>query len=104
MRQLDSGARALRMDEAGDPLKFGDVVIFPDAEIGGGDAAFRKNRGCLDHDQSCATLGAAAEMNEVPVVGEAVVRGVLAHGRDADAVGEGDGAKLQRRKKRMTHE
>ena len=35
---------------------------------------------------------AAAEVDEVPVVGVAVDRAVLAHGRDDDAVGEGDAA------------
>jgi hypothetical protein len=34
-------------------------------------------------------------VDEVPVVGEAVGRGVLAHGGDRDAVGEGEGAEGQ---------
>ena len=51
-------------------------------------------------DEAGAALRAAAEMDQMPVVGEAVVGGVLAHGRDADAVGKGDGTKLQSEKKR----
>ena len=42
-----------------------------------------------------AADGAAAEMDEVPVVGEAVGAGILAHGRDDDAVAEEDIANLQ---------
>jgi hypothetical protein len=42
-------------------------------------------------------------MDEVPIGGDTVVRGVLAHGGDADAVGKADRAELKRGKKRMAH-
>ena len=48
-----------------------------------------------DSDQTCAALGAAAQMDKMPIGGEAVEGGVLAHGRDADAVGKDYGAKLK---------
>ena len=86
--ELDSGTHALRVDEASDALQVGNVRVFPDAQVGGRDAAFRDDGGGLKHDEACAALGAAAEVDKMPVVGEAVLRGVLAHGRDADAVGE----------------
>jgi len=101
--QLDTGADALRMDEADDLLEAGDVRIFPDAKICGGDAALREHGGSLEQDEARTTLSAAAEVDEVPVIGEAVLRRVLAHGRNADAIGKGDGAKLKWRKKRKTH-
>ena len=34
-------------------------------------------------------------MNEMPVVGDPVFRGILAHGRDADAIAQGDILDLQ---------
>ena len=37
-----------------------------------------------------------AEMGEMPVVGEAVVAGILAHRRNADAIGERDVAQAKR--------
>jgi hypothetical protein len=91
------------MDEADDLLEIGDVFVFPDAKITGGDAAFREDGRCLDHNESGATLGARAEMNEMPVGGEAVLRRVLAHGRDAYAICKVDRAKRKERKERMTH-
>ena len=59
MRQLDAGACALRVDEIGDALECGDVLVFPDAEIAGRDAAFGSDGRSLQHDQASAALGAA---------------------------------------------
>ena len=86
-----------------DSLEGGNVLVLPDAQVGNRDAAFRKNRGGLQHDQARAALRAAAQVDQVPVVGKAILRGVLAHGRDADAVGKRDRTKLEGRKKRMGH-
>ena len=81
-----------------------DVLVLPDAQVGGGDAALGDDGGGLDEHEAGAALSAAAEVDQVPVVGEAVVRRVLAHGRDADAVGEGDGAELEGREERLGHD
>jgi len=101
--QLDSGTDALGMDEANDLLEAGDVSILPDTKISGGDAAFREDGGSLKQDEARTTLSATAEMDEVPVVGESVLRRILAHGRDANAIGKVDGTKLKWGKKRKTH-
>jgi hypothetical protein len=93
--QLNTGADALRMDEADDLLEAWDVRIFPDAKVSGGDAAFREDGGSLEQDEARTTLSATAKMDEMPVVGESVLRRILAHGRDADAIGKGDGTKLK---------
>jgi hypothetical protein len=71
------------------------VVVAPDAEIAGGDAGFGADGVGFGDDEGGAADGAAAEMDEVPVVGEAVDGGVLAHGRDGDAVGQGEAAQLE---------
>src|SRR5580698_8654075 len=90
--ELDSGARALGMKEGGDAGQGRDVLVLPEAEILGADAAFGGDGGGFGEDEGCAADGAAAEVDEMPVVREAVVAGVFAHGGDDDAVGEGEGA------------
>ena len=65
-----------------------DVIVFPDAEIVRADAPFGRYRGRFGENERSAAHRAAAEMNEVPVVGEAVNARVLAHRRDNDAVGK----------------
>ena len=97
VRELDAGDAAVSFEEVGDAGEEGDVVVGVDAEVAGGDAAFGTDGGGFGDDGACATDGAAAEMDEVPVVGVAVDGAVLAHGRDDDAVGEGEAALLERR-------
>ena len=103
MGQLDAGARALRVNELRDAGEGGDVVVLPDAEIARRDAAFRSDGGGFQRDQAGAALRACAEMDKMPIGGEAVLRGVLAHGRDADAIGDREGAELKRREEWMAH-
>jgi hypothetical protein len=102
--KLDSGAGSLGADEAGDLGQFGDVLVFPDAEVGRRDAALGQNGRGLNHDQSGAALGARSQVNEVPVSSEAVFGRVLAHWRNADAIGEADRSKLKWRKKWRGHQ
>lgn len=102
--ELNASAHSLRVDELSDARQVGNVFVAVDAEIGGCDAAFWDHGGRLKENEACSALGAAAEVDHMPVVGEAVLRGVLAHGRNADAVGEMDRAKLKRRKERMAHD
>lgn len=94
--ELGAGIHAVFVEEGGDVTELGDVFVFPDSEVGGGDAGFGADGIGFGDDEGCAADGAAREMDEVPVVSEAVVRGVLAHGGDGDAVGEDEAAKLQR--------
>jgi len=90
--QLHAGYAALRRNEFIDAPKHGQVLVFPDAEVFGADAAFgRYRRGFLD-DEGRAAHRAAAQVHEVPVVGKAFHGAVLAHGRHHDAVFEGDTA------------
>jgi len=103
MGELNAGSCTLGLEELGDALEGGDVLVFPDTEVAGGDAAFRGYSGGLESDQACAALSACAEVDQMPVGGEAVYRGVLAHGGDADAIGEFKGAELEGGKKRMGH-
>ena len=103
VRELDTGTDSLRVDEVDDALQSGDVLILVDSEVAGCNAAFGDDRRGFEHDEAWAALRAAAEMNHVPVAGEAVVCRVLAHGRDTDAVGKGDRTELKRRKEGLAH-
>jgi hypothetical protein len=96
VRQLDPGGGAVCPYEAGDPRQRFDLFVLPKTEILGADATARLDRGRFGHHQASATDGAAAEMNQVPVVGEAVRAGVLAHRGDADPVSERHAAQGER--------
>ncbi len=56
--------------------------------------------GGLDDHQGGAGIGQHAEMHQVPVIGAAVVGGILAHRRDDQTVGKLKTCQLDRRKKR----
>jgi len=84
------------VNELNDAVEGGDMGILPDSQIAGRNAAFRKDGRGLYDDQASTTLGTDAEMDEMPIRGEAVLRRILAHGRDTDAVGDTDRTKLNR--------
>lgn len=84
------------MEEGGDAFELGDVLVFPDAEVAWGDAGFGAYGVGFGDDESGAANGAASEVDEVPIVGKTVDRGVFAHGGDGDAVGKSEAAELER--------
>ena len=67
-----------------------------DAEVLRADASFGRYRRRLGHHKRRAADGTRAEMHKVPVVGKAVGAGVLAHGRDDDAMGKREAARGKR--------
>ncbi|MNM85140.1 hypothetical protein D3C81_972490 [compost metagenome] len=87
--QLDTGHAPLGGDETGDALQRGDLSVVPQAEVFSGDAAIGGHRHGFSDYQASATHGAAAQMDEVPIVGQAIDGGILAHRRNGDAVGQG---------------
>src|SRR5438034_3225068 len=86
VRQLHAGDTALRMNEPDDSGQRLYVIVTPDAKILRADAALGKNRRGLGKHQSRPAHRAAAQMDEMPVVGVAVNTGVLAHRRDEHTV------------------
>ena len=90
VRELDAGHRALRLDEGGDGLPRLDLLRGPDAGVPGRDAPVGRHARGLREDEARTAHGAAAQVHEVPVVGDAVLGRVLAHGRHEDAVGDRD--------------
>jgi len=98
VRKLHPRGRALFNDGAADAAQGRDVLVFPDAEVRGADAPVRLNGGSLGEHQPRAAYRTAAKVDKVPVAGEAVVAGILAHRRDRDPVLKQQGAQAQRRK------
>lgn len=96
MGELDARRGTLGVNEAGDARKRLDMLIGPESQVEGRDAPLGDHRGRLHHDETRAALRAGAKMNEMPIVREAVLRRILAHGRDGDAVAEGHAANCKR--------
>jgi hypothetical protein len=92
MGELDTGSGALAVQEIDDAGQRSNLLVLPQAKVAIADAAFRRHRRCLEHHQTEATNAEAPEMNEVPVIGEAVLCRILAHGRDDRAVAQGEAA------------
>ena len=88
MRQLNARPAALAMNERDDSGEFRDVLILPDAEVLRGDAPMGRHCGGFGKDQSRTAHRARCKMDEVPIVGKTILTGVLAHGRDHNAVRE----------------
>ncbi len=103
VRQLDSGHGAELLEKRRDAGEEFDVFVFPDALIEGRDASARFHGGGFHHDQGRAADRAAAEMDQVPVVGEAVFARILAHGGNGDAVAKCDAALGQRLEEVIGH-
>ncbi|MCY1557382.1 hypothetical protein D9M68_942300 [compost metagenome] len=77
------------MQKIDDASERGDLRVIPQAQIAVADAAFGDDGCRLKDHQTKAANAKAPEMDEVPVIGETVLRGILAHGRDHGAIGEG---------------
>jgi len=92
--ELGAGIGAVLVKEGRDALEFGDVLVFPDAEISRRDAALGANGVGLCEDEAGTADGAASEVNQVPVVGKAVDAGVFAHGRHGDTIWQREAAEL----------
>ena len=80
VRQLCGRYTALALHKTCDAFECGNVVVAPDAEILGRNAALRRNGCSLGKHHSCAADSAAGEVYEMPVAGKAVDTRVLAHG------------------------
>src|SRR5437764_14989318 len=86
MSELDAGDCAVLFEETADASERLYMVIQINPAVGGADPAFGSNCGGLDDHQPSTAHGTGTEMDQVPIVREAVVRRILAHWRDGDAV------------------
>jgi len=92
--------RAVLVHELDDLLPALDVLVIVEAGAAGSDSTLGRDIGHLRHHEARAADGSTAEVNEVPLVGHPVHRGVLAHRGDHDAVLEHEIAKLEGREER----
>ncbi|MNJ71537.1 hypothetical protein D3C77_680890 [compost metagenome] len=79
MRQLNARHSALGRNKAGNTLQRRDLRVVPQAQILGGDPTVGSDRRRLGENQPGAAHRAAAQVNQVPVIGQAVDTGILAH-------------------------
>ena len=86
VRELDSRNAALRANESHDARQRLYMGFAPNAQILRADARLGQHGCCFGHHQARAAHGAAAEVHQMPVVGQSVLAGVLAHRRDSDAI------------------
>ncbi|MNG13258.1 hypothetical protein D3C84_969260 [compost metagenome] len=89
VRQLDAGHGALSGDKARDALQRFDLFIVPQAEVLGGDAPVGGDRRGFGKHQAGAADRATAEVDKMPVIGQAIDAGVLAHWGYRDTVEKG---------------
>ena len=94
--QLNAGDCSLGMNEAGDARQGLDVLVAPNAHVLRRDSSLGGDGRRLDHDQSDAACRPAAQMHEVPIVGQPVVGAVLTHRRHDDPIAKRDAANRQR--------
>lgn len=88
--ELDAGDCAVLFEEAADAGERLYMVVQINAAVGGADPAFGRDCRGLDHHQPSTTHRTGAEMHEMPFVRETIVRRILAHRRDGDAVPQND--------------
>src|SRR5215468_10062647 len=89
MRELRPEYRAVGTHEPPDVREHLDVFVFPKPEILRTDAAFWQNGRCFGEHQRRTAESELAEVDDVPVIREAVVAGVLAHWRNTNAIAQG---------------
>ena len=101
MPQLNGGNGALAADKIGNSAIGGDVIvgIYPGTFIGF--AAAFLDRGFFRKHDSCAADRVFSKIDKMPVSGAAVLRFILAHRRNDNAIArknatQGDGLKQQR--------
>ena len=96
VRELRADQAAVRVNEVRDAAQRDDVLVVPQAQVLGADAALGGHRDGLGEDQAHAGQRVLPQVHEVEVVRHATTRRVHAHGRDDHAVGEGQLREFQR--------
>jgi hypothetical protein len=94
--QLNSCDRALRLYEAGYSGEWLNVLFAPDAHILGSDTTLSRNGCRLHHGEPDPARRSAAEMDQVPIVGQSILGAVLTHRRHNDPIPKGHASDRQR--------
>ena len=86
MADLNAGYRSRSLDRLDHRCKRLGLRLVPQTGAAGSDAPFRGDRSCLDDNQARTAACEGGEMDVMPVIGQAVLGRILAHGRDSDAI------------------
>ena len=84
--ELHTGGAAEAVQEIGDALELRDLRIAPQAVTARRDPPLLGDGGRFDENKSGAAERKASEMNQVKIVGEAVMRAIHRHRRHHDAI------------------
>src|SRR5690554_2729616 len=86
MGDLNTRHRTGRLDRRGDFSQLFSLRIIPDAKAVRCNATFWRNTSSLNNNKPAATTRQTGVMNSVPVIGHALLRHVLAHRWNSNAV------------------
>ena len=86
MCQLNAGVRALCLDKVRNTAQGGNVLVFPDTNIFRRDTTFGDDRCGFSDDQTSTTDRTRTQVNQMPVVDETILRRVLAHRGNGNAI------------------
>jgi hypothetical protein len=86
MGQLDTQERPLSLHERRDPAKAFDLQIIPKAQVIRADAAIRFHSRGLGDNKTRPPDSPGTQVNQVPFIGDSILGGILAHGRNSNAV------------------
>ncbi len=76
------------VDKPDDAAKRLNMVVAPDSEVLWADAPLGQYRRRFRENQARAPDRTRTKMHQVPVIGEAVLAGILAHWRNNESIGE----------------
>src|SRR6476620_11282602 len=86
--ELDAGSRSLCFQKPRNARQRFDVLVFPDSHVTWRNASIGGDRGSLDDHQTNSAHGPTPEVDQVKIIGEAVVSRIHAHWRHRDSVAE----------------
>jgi hypothetical protein len=98
MGDLNCRHSALRGDKASNAREPIALLVVPQSEAMFRDAAARLHVAGLDADNTGAADGTRGQMGEMPIVGQPILRRILAHRRHHDAIARLHRAQRQRAK------
>jgi hypothetical protein len=92
MGELNANCGILSVEEIDDAGEGSDMLVLPEAEIAIRNAALGQHAGGFHHDEPKSTNAETAQVNKMPVIGKAIDRRILAHGRHHSPIAQGKAA------------
>src|SRR5260221_1053639 len=101
--QLQSGHRSIGVNELGDAGQHRNVFVRPNPDIPGSNSSARLDGGGFGHHEPGTTNGSRAQVNQMPIRCESILRPILAHRGDPDAVAQADLPQFPRCQNQWSH-